>query len=339
MGHGTKDKASSSLRRGIGIATVRLRGICAAMVLGGTMVCAQAPARVRWADVLRQAHVWYAGQEARAIAENVLRYQRASGGWPKDIDMATVPAATPPTRPDATLDNNATTTQIRFLARIPGNPYRDAAARGIDYLLAAQYANGGWPQYYPLRTDYSRYITFNDGAMVNALSVLEEVAQAKSPFTFVDAARRQRAAEAVIRAIPVILKTQVSVNGVLTVWGGQHDEVTLEPRSARTFEPVALASSESVGVVRFLMRQPKAPAIVRAVEAAIAWFKATQQADGRWARFYEIGTNRPIFAGRDAIVRYSVDEIEQERREGYAWYGTWPRELVEREYSAWKARQ
>ena len=311
----------------------------AGVVLGGTMVCAQAPAPVRWAEILRQPDTWYAGQDARAIADNVLRYQRESGGWPKDIDMATVPAAKAPDRPDATIDNNATTTQIRFLARIPGDKYRHGALRGIDYLLAAQYANGGWPQFYPLRTDYSRYITFNDGAMVNAVSVLEEIALARSPFTFIDAARRQRAANAVTRAIPVILKTQVVVNNALTVWGGQHDEVTLEPRAARTFEPVALASSESVGVVRFLMRQPKTPEIVRAVEAAIAWFKATQQPDGRWARFYEIGTNRPIFAGRDAIVRYSVDEIEQERREGYAWYGTWPRELVEREYSAWKARQ
>lgn len=318
---------------------MRLTGLGAAVVLGGTMVCAQAPTHVRWADILRQEDAWYVGRDARAIADNVVRYQRESGGWPKDIDMATVPAGTPPNRPDATIDNNATTTQIRFLARIPGDTYRSAAVRGIDYLLAAQYANGGWPQFYPLRTDYSRYITFNDGAMVNALSVLEEVAQAKSPFTFVDAARRKRAAEAVVRALPVILKTQVVVDGALTVWGAQHDEVTLEPRAARTFEPVALASSESVGVVRFLMRQAKTPEIVRAIEAAIAWFKATQLSDGRWARFYEIGTNRPIFAGRDAVVRYSVNEIEQERRDGYAWYGDWPRELVEREYRAWKARE
>ena len=311
-----------------------------ALAVGGSTVCAQAPApaRVRWADVLRQADAWYVSQEARAIADSVLRYQRASGGWPKDIDMATVPAATPPDRTDATIDNNATTTQIRFLVRIPGDKYRQAALRGVDYLLGAQYANGGWPQFYPLRTDYSRYITFNDSAMVNALSVLEEVAQAKAPFAFVDAERRKRAAYAVSRAIPLILKTQVIVNGVLTVWGAQYDEVTLEPRPARTFEPVALASAESVGVVRFLMRQPKTPDIIRAVEAAVAWFKTTQLPDSRWARFYEIGTNRPIFAGRDGIVRYSVNDIEQERREGYAWHGTWPRELVERQYPAWKAR-
>jgi PelA/Pel-15E family pectate lyase len=300
-------------------------------------VCAQA-SRVRWSDILKQQDVWYGSAEAHAVADNVVRYQRASGGWPKDIDMTTVPAGAPPARPDATIDNGATTTQIRFLARFPESRYREAALKGIDYLLDAQYPSGGWPQFFPLRTDYSRYITFNDNAMTNVLAVLEEAAAGTPPFGFVDEQRRKRAADAVARAVPVILKSQVVVNGTPTVWGAQHDEVTLEPRAARTFEPASLASMESVGLVRFLMQRPKTPAIEHAVDSAIAWFTATRLPDNRWARFYEIGTNRPIFAGRDGIVRYSVDQIEQERRDGYAWYGTWPRELLARHYHAWKSR-
>ena len=294
---------------------------------------------MRWQEVLRQDAAWYAGPEARDIADNVLRYQRDNGGWPKDIDMALVPAGPPPVRSDSTIDNGATTTQIRFLSRLTDARYREAAVRGIDYLLASQYANGGWPQFYPLRTDYSRHITFNDDAMVNALMVLDDVAAGKEPLQFVDAARRQRAAAAVQRGVALILKAQVHVKGVPTVWAAQHDEVTLEPRAARTFEPVALVSSESVGIVRFLMRRPKTPEITRAVDAAVAWLKAVEQPDGRWARFYEIATNRPIFAGRDGVVRYSVSEIEQERRDGYAWYGVWPRELVARHYPDWKVRR
>ena len=42
-----------------------------------------------------------------------------------------------------------------------------------------------------------------------------------------------------------------------------------------------------------------------------------------WARFYEIGTNRPIFSGRDGVIKYRVAEIEAERRNGYAWHGSW----------------
>ena len=175
--------------------------------------------------------------------------------------------------------------------------------------------------------------------MVNVLEVLDDVATGKEPLRFVDTARRQRAAAAVERGVALLLKAQVLVKGVPTAWAAQHDEVTLEPRPARTFEPVALVSAESVGIVRFLMRRSKTPEIVQAIETAVAWLKAVEQPDGRWARFYEIGTNRPIFAGRDGIVRYSVDEIEQERRDGYAWYGDWPRKLVSTEYPAWKGPQ
>ena len=114
----------------------------------------------------------------------------------------------------------------------------------LDYLLAAQYPNGGWPQFFPVRKDYSRYVTFNDQAMINVLTLLDDVANGTSPLDFVDSARRQRAAAAVQRGVEVILRSQVTVKGTLTVWGAQHDEVTLEPRQARAFEPVSLASAE-----------------------------------------------------------------------------------------------
>src|SRR5512144_225143 len=117
---------------------------------------AQGPAHVTWDDVLRQPETWYGSTEARAIADTVLLYQRKSGGWPKNIDMTVAPdpsvIAASKQATDSTIDNGATYTQIRLLARIVtaagGARYRDAALRGIDYLLAAQYANGGWPQYF-----------------------------------------------------------------------------------------------------------------------------------------------------------------------------------------------
>jgi hypothetical protein len=46
---------------------------------------------------------------------------------------------------------------------------------------------------------------------------------------------------------------------------------------------------------------------------------------------------RPIFAGRDGIVKYRMSEIEQERRGGYAWYGNWG-EAVLAEYKKWQGR-
>ena len=56
------------------------------------------------------------------------------------------------------------------------------------------------------------------------------------------------------------------------------------------------------------------------------------------ARFYEIGTNRPIFSDRDGVAKHDLAEIGYERRNGYNWLDYWPAELLKSEYPAWKAK-
>jgi PelA/Pel-15E family pectate lyase len=338
------------------------------------------PAHVNWRDALRQKPDWYAGDEAARVADNLLLYQRDVGGWPKNIDMAA--PLTEQQRAEllkqkgevgnegaATIDNGATHTQLVYLARVYTarklERHRDSFFKGLDYLLAAQYENGGWPQYFPLRKGYYTHITYNDDAMVGVLNLLRDVARRQPAYAFVDEARRAKSEQAVGRGLECILKTQVVVKGQKTAWGAQHDEVTLAPAPARKFEPVSLASRESVGVTRFLMNVERPDArVIEAVEAAVAWFRASQVSGVRWverrdpsqpggfertavadkaappiwARFYELGTNRPIFEGRDGIVRYSVMEIEAERRNGYGWYTEEPLKLLEKDYPAWQKR-
>lgn len=349
------------------------RRLSAVVLLGGALLDARQGAAVRWADVPNQIPEWYGTGEARRVADRVLEHQRADGGWPKNTDMTVPPdpavLAAARAKPDSTIDNGATVTEMRVLARVyrasAEARYRDALNKGLDYLLAAQYPNGGWPQFYPLRNDYSRYITFNDNAMINVATLLSEVAAGNGDGTFADTTRRVRSRAAVEKAVEVILRAQITVEGRLTAWCAQHDEVTLEPRKARAYEHPSLSGQETVGIVRFLMAREKPDArIVTAVDAAVAWLKSVpikglrveQRRDpalpeGRdvvtvadpsapplWARFYEIGTNRPIFSGRDSVIRYSLAEIEHERRIGYAWLGTWPAKLLDTEYPSWKAR-
>jgi PelA/Pel-15E family pectate lyase len=57
-----------------------------------------------------------------------------------------------------------------------------------------------------------------------------------------------------------------------------------------------------------------------------------------WARFYAIGTDTPIYSGRDGVIKSSLADIEIERRAGYSWVGPYASALVDTEYAAWKAR-
>jgi PelA/Pel-15E family pectate lyase len=326
---------------------------------------------VRWGpDVLRQPSDWYASVEARAIADSVLQYQSPHGGWPKNTDLAVPPRpgsdVPQPGHGDAnTIDNDATTLPMRFLALVvhaTGDARsRSAFERGLHYLLEAQYPNGGWPQYYPLREGYYSRITYNDNAMVNVLELLRDVNAGGGTFAFIDRGRREQAGRAVELGLDVILRTQIRQNGRLTAWCAQHDEKTLAPAWARNYEPPSLSGSETVGIVRFLMSlEHPSPAIVAAVEGAVAWLDSVTieglrlmeftaddgQRDRRavadpsagrlWARFYELVTDRPIFLGRDRVVRYDYNELERERRVGYAYLGTWPARLLEQEYPRWR---
>jgi len=322
---------------------------------------------VSWNDVLKQTKLWYAVDEATRIANQVLLYQRDNGGWEKNVDMAAMLTQSErtkliaeKTKTDTTIDNGATTTQLAYLAKVINakniESHRTGFLKGLDFLLAMQYENGGFPQYFPLKNDYSRHITYNDNAMINVLKLLRDIAKKKDDYTFVDEERRIRAEKAVEKAIPVLLKTQVVINGKKTIWGAQHDEVTFQAAQARAFEPISLTAGESVGIVKFLMLDGSpSPEVIDAIESAVKWFEANKLTGIRWerkngesvvvkdkaappiwARFYQIETMRPIFIGRNAVIKYDVMQIEPERRNGYAWYVDGARDLLEKDYPKWK---
>ena len=314
----------------------------------------------------RQSVEWFQSEEGRRIADNVLTWQTPHGGWPKNRDTASEPFDGKSEDLRATFDNGATTNELRFLARAfraTNEPrYQQAFLKGLSHILEAQYPNGGWPQFYPLSKGYPRHITFNDNAMVRILGLLRDVSES-SDYRFLKTEYRTKAEAAVTKGIDCILRTQIKQNGKLTVWCAQHDEKTLEPAWARSYEPPSLSGAESVGIVRFLMSvEEPTPEIIAAVKGSVEWFRsvtihgmrldkftdAEEQDDKRivadpdagvlWARFYEISSNRPIFLDRDSVVRYSFSEIGQERRTGYAYYGSWAAKLLADEYPRWREK-
>ena len=313
---------------------------------------------------------------SRATAETVLLYQRDSGGWPKNFEWDDAvdenrkkELLSQKQRNDTTIDNGATYREISYLARAyarwKDERYRQAALKGIAFLLKAQYDNGGWPQYYPDARGYSRHITFNDNAMIGVMSLLRDIEHGKPEFGFVDERTRRKAAEAVRKGIGCILKCQIVVNGAKTVWCAQHDEKTLEPQKARSYELASLSGGESVKIVRFLMMiDNPTRQVTEAIESAVTWFDKAKisgirvervedaskpggsdkivvrdsSAPPMWARFYEIETNRPFFCSRDGVPRYRLSEISHERRTGYSWLGHYGESLLEKEYPAWRKK-
>jgi PelA/Pel-15E family pectate lyase len=296
---------------------------------------------------------------ARELAHYLVSYQTPSGGWSKRINFtrARQPGESFASEQNwswiGTLDNGGTAEQLQFLAAVLRNgddtELRNSYVRGVQYLLTSQFPNGCWPQIYPLQGSYHDAVTFNDDATINALRVLRGVARGE--VTGLPTALRDRATTVVARGIDCIVKSQVVIAGKRTVWGPQHDPLTLVPVKARAYEHASLSGRESAAIVDFLMQVENPSAdVINAIHSAVDWFNSTAirgytymprgeltpqpGAGPLWARFYELGTNRPIFSDRDGIVRYNLSEVGAERRRGYLWYTDEPSTTLRR-YERW----
>ena len=222
---------------------------------------------------LHAGDAFYKSDEARKTGDIIVSFQTPAGGWSKNLMMdeprlkgqsyATGNLAPTPEKPGdfdepkdpswhyvGTLDNDATNTELRFLAELSaalpgheGDKYRAAALRGYEYLLKAQYPNGGWPQVWPLEGGYHDAITFNDNAVIESAETLAKVANgvrvtttpdpdevaggkmmaersgrafeapaaSTEDYTFVPAEMRARARKAAEKATALVLRVQVKV--------------------------------------------------------------------------------------------------------------------------------
>ena len=334
---------------------------------------------------LDRAPEWYATPEARHIADVIVSFQTPAGGWSKnqsrdgalrvpgqayagDNNSRFIAPGDFDTARDehwhyvGTLDNDATITELQFLARVitalpDARTYRTAFEKGAAYLFNAQFPNGGWPQVWPLEGGYHDAITFNDDALVHAAELMSDIASGAGDYAFAPDTIQQQAASARDRAIACILTTQVIVNGHRTVWGQQHDALTELPVAARNFEPDALSSAESASLLIYLMQLPDpSPEIVAAVHDGVRWLHevalhdvawtdggdrttgrkliASPGAPDLWARYYVATTGKPVFGDRDKTLHDDVNEISLERRNGYAWFNTAPLKVF-KAYAKW----
>lgn len=314
----------------------------------------------------------YASTTGKKVADNIVEYQNSNGGWMKiedGVDMTQSIKGQLSTLLKSTIDNEATITQMRYLAKVytvtGEKKYADSFMKGLDYLVKGQYSNGGWAQYFPVATGYFKNITINDSAMANVLELLMDVAQQDPGYEFVKEQYPEKieaVKKSIDKGIQCILDLQIEVDGVKTAWASQYDEVTLEPAFGRAYEVPSIATQESVKVMQFLMRiENPSQEIIEAVKAGMTWMDKVKiegkKMDGEtdyslefgydrmlvddpdsiiWARFYEIGSDfKPVFSGRDSVVKYSMDEISYERRNKYSFYGAYLKDSVKVQYEEW----
>ncbi len=320
----------------------------------------------------------YKSDDIINIADNILLFQKENGGWAKNYDMLAIltedqkdTVLQHKSDTDACFDNGTTWGQLNYLAKVYQQSkiekYKIAYIKGIEYLLNAQYPNGGFPQYYPDTTGYAKHITYNDGAMIGVMKILKAIVDGDSVYCIVSEQLLEKVKKAYNAGVECILKTQISNNGKMTAWCQQYDENTLLPINARTFEPAAICNEESAEIVEFLMSiENPSEQIINAIDNAVNWFEESKiegirvqtiQADTVrykystmttdriiekdvnaptiWARYYDLNTLKPIFCNRDGHIVNSFEEVDRERRAGYGWYTYSPTEVLEK-YKNWK---
>ncbi|EGG30584.1 putative pectinesterase precursor [Aequoribacter fuscus] len=295
--------------------------------------------------------------------QNLLSFQTPSGGWSKNTDFINQakletqhygrePSYVP------TFDNGATTSELRLLARL-GNPrsneeVRQAIEKGLKLILSAQMPNGGWPQSFPLRGGYHDLCTHNDNVTANILELLIDVSERPENYQIQDNLLNS-VRISIDRAIEHIVSEQYWINDDLAAWGQQHDPITHELVSARSFEPAALATTETADLIVVLMRVPNPSLTLQnAINAAAKWLEKTKltgkrwqrnsegqsqlitdrEAPDLWPRFIDPVSGEAIFGDRNGRRYSQVSQISTERQRHYGWYQTFPaRALIE--YQQW----
>jgi PelA/Pel-15E family pectate lyase len=109
-----------------------------------------------------------------------------------------------------------------------------------------------------------------------------------------------------------------------------------------------------------MRKGPTTPEVIAMIEQGLAWFTAnqitglrkTKNAEGKtdyaadpssteiyWARFYDVTTGKPMFAGaQDGIIYDSFQEMAQHNKVAYDYFTPKPNDLITKEIDRWKKR-
>lgn len=229
----------------------------------------------------------------------------------------------------STLDDDTTQAAVRFLLRLDrvlrgrDRTIKEATDAALEALLKAQYPNGAFPQQFATPPDparhpdlpatlptawprtwpnkpYGQFYTLNDDVPGNTIVTLIEAFRIRTDPRFYRAA---------IRAGEFLLKAQLPEPQ--PGWAQQYD-FDMKPAWARRFEPPAVSAGETQQVLKTLLMLAEETGDRRFLEPvprAIAYLRRSLLSDGRLARFYELGSNRPLYFTRQYELTYDDSDM------------------------------
>jgi hypothetical protein len=298
---------------------------------------------------------------ARGAAKALLDCQLESGGWPADFDFGADDeqrwhlrrdvlagdAETGKRRNLTTLDDNKTQSAMLFLLELAHDPagkddedLRAGLAYAFDKLLAAQHPIGSWPQQFSEAAPvdgivkkaripaewprvwpaekYHHFHTLNDNNLQRLVELMLRAHELTGDARFLASAKR--VGEFLLLA---------QYEGDQPAWSQQYN-LEMVPVWARKFEPPALSSSESLGACQTLFEVWLATGEERyreAIERALGWLERCRLPDGRMARFYEFGTNRPLYCVAET---YELTYDDSNLPTHYGFKPDFPRDKIDR---------
>jgi hypothetical protein len=246
---------------------------------------------------------------AREAGSALMRGQNEYGGWDHKIYFNRKIKNTV-----VSLDDDQTQSAIRFLMALDQEVKNDtlhkSVIKALDMMLAAQMPQGGWPHKYPKQGNYHDYATFNDAGINKCIDVMLDAYRYYKDDRFYNS---------LVRVGNYILISQLPPPQ--PGWAQQYNEF-LQPAWARPFEPPSVCPAVTLNNINSLIdlfNVTENDTLLYPVSDALQWVKDVRMPNGKWPRFAELYTNKPLFYDRGRIRRGSFEELSPERNTGYGY--------------------
>ena len=245
---------------------------------------------------------------ANNAAKALIRGQNSWGGWEHKIHFDNLKSD------HVSFDDDQTQSAIRFLMaldiEVDDNELTKAIDKALEMMLRSQLESGGWPHRYPTQGNYHDFATFNDAGINDCIDVMLQAHQQYGKDEYLKSLKE-------VGRFLMISQLPPPQPG----WAQQYNTY-LQPAWARAFEPPSVCPSVTLRNIHSLLDlylYLGNPSYLEAIPDALRWIEASQLPNGKWGRFLELGTNKPLYYDRGRIRVNSLDELSLERRTGYGY--------------------